>query len=75
MLRRDVFRFDPFGWSGGTQKQYDEFSKTIKWDCTGSVEYQGTLKDDASIKAENSGRIVFVVVNIISGCHWTPNAK
>ncbi len=46
VLNRKAFRFGSYGWSGGAQKQYDEFIKSMKWDCSGSVEYQGAPTEE-----------------------------
>lgn len=46
VMNRKAFRFGSYGWSGGAQKQYDEFIKTMKWDCLGDVEYQGAPTDE-----------------------------
>ncbi len=46
VLNRKAFRFGSFGWSGGAQKQYEEFIKAMKWDCSGSVEYQGAPTEE-----------------------------
>lgn len=44
---RKVMRFGSYGWSGGAQKQFEPFIKTLGWDLVGVVEYQGypTQKD------------------------------
>lgn len=41
---RKAMRFGSYGWSGGAQKQYDQFIESLKWDCLGTVEYQGAPK-------------------------------
>lgn len=41
VMNRKVMRFGSYGWSGGANKQFEEFLKTMKWDCVGVVEYQG----------------------------------
>ncbi|MCH3907266.1 MAG: FprA family A-type flavoprotein [Sphaerochaeta sp.] len=38
---RKIMRFGSFGWSGGAQKQFDEFVTSMKLECCGTVEYQG----------------------------------
>lgn len=38
---RKAFRFGSYGWSGGAQKQFQEFTERLKWDCLGAVEFQG----------------------------------
>lgn len=59
---RKVLRFGSYGWSGGAQKQFDEFSKAMKWDCLGSIEYQGSPtevdKQNAYMKAKELARAV-----------------
>ena len=41
------FRFSSFGWSGGTQKEFDKLSERMKWDCIDPLEFKGapTNKD------------------------------
>ncbi len=41
VMNRKAFRFGSYGWSGGAQKQFDEFSEKMKWECLGSVEFHG----------------------------------
>jgi anaerobic nitric oxide reductase flavorubredoxin len=42
---KKVFRYGSFGWSGGAQKQFDELTKNLKWECMEPVEFQGAPKD------------------------------
>ncbi len=44
VMNRKAFRFGSYGWSGGAQKQFDAFTQAMKWDCLGSVEFQGAPK-------------------------------
>ena len=48
---RKTLRFGSFGWSGGAQKQFDEFSSAMKLDCRGVVEYQGSPTEEDKQKA------------------------
>ncbi len=48
---RKTMRFGSFGWSGGAQKQFDEFSTSMKLDCRGNVEYQGSPTEEDKKKA------------------------
>ena len=48
---RKTLRFGSFGWSGGAQKQFDEFSTLMKLDCKGVIEYQGSPTDEDKKKA------------------------
>lgn len=48
---RKTLRFGSFGWSGGAQKQFDEFSTAMKLDCKGVIEYQGSPTDEDKKKA------------------------
>jgi len=41
VMNRKVFRFGSYGWSGGAQKQFEEFSSKLKWDSLDPVEFQG----------------------------------
>ncbi len=54
VLNRKAFRFGSYGWSGGAQKQFDEFNKSLKWDCSEMVEYQGAPTDDDRKRAYDS---------------------
>jgi flavorubredoxin len=38
---RLAFRFGSYGWSGGAQKQLDEFTGAMKWDCMEPLEFAG----------------------------------
>ncbi|AEC03054.1 FprA family A-type flavoprotein [Parasphaerochaeta coccoides] len=49
--KRKVMRFGSFGWSGGAQKQFDQFVETLKWDCVGTVEFQGAPTEEDQKKA------------------------
>ena len=53
---KKVFRFGSFGWSGGAQKQFDEMTKNLKWDCLGAVEFQGKPKDEHKKLAFERGK-------------------
>ncbi|MGE4583098.1 MAG: FprA family A-type flavoprotein [Sphaerochaeta sp.] len=48
---RKVIRFGSFGWSGGAQKQFDEFTTSMKLDCKGVIEYQGSPTEEDKKKA------------------------
>ncbi|MGH0053549.1 MAG: FprA family A-type flavoprotein [Sphaerochaetaceae bacterium] len=48
---RKALRFGSFGWSGGAQKQFDEFSSAMKLDVRGVVEYQGSPSEEDKQKA------------------------
>ena len=48
---RKTLRFGSFGWSGGAQKQFDEFSTAMKLDCKGNIEYKGAPNQDDKDKA------------------------
>ncbi|MFA6844964.1 MAG: FprA family A-type flavoprotein [Sphaerochaetaceae bacterium] len=48
---RKVMRFGSFGWSGGAQKQFDEFVTSMKLENIGAVEYQGYPTDADKKKA------------------------
>ncbi len=48
---RKVMRFGSFGWSGGAQKQFEPFLESLKWDCVGTVEFQGAPTEEHKKKA------------------------
>ncbi len=48
---RKVMRVGSFGWSGGAQKQFDPIVSSLKWDCLGTVEYQGSPTKEYEEKA------------------------
>ncbi len=62
VYNRKAFRFGSYGWSGGAQKQFDEFSKNMKWDCLGSVEFHGAPsredREQAYSRAQELARLV-----------------
>ncbi|MDX9982862.1 FprA family A-type flavoprotein [Sphaerochaeta sp.] len=51
VVGRKTLRFGSFGWSGGAQKQFDEFSTAMKLDCKGVIEYQGSPTEEDKKKA------------------------
>ncbi len=48
---RKIFRFGSFGWSGGAQKQFQELTADLKWDCLEPVEWQGRADDETTAQA------------------------
>lgn len=62
VYNRKAMRFGSYGWSGGAQKQYDEFSKSLKWDCIGTVEYQGAPTEVARAAGFQMARELAVAV-------------
>jgi flavorubredoxin len=56
VMKRKAFRFGSYGWSGGAQKQFDEFTDAMKWECLGAVEFQGTPKKADHEKAYESAK-------------------
>lgn len=62
VMKRKAFRFGSYGWSGGAQKQFDEFTAAMKWDCLGAVEFQGAPRkkhhEEAYEKARELARKV-----------------
>ena len=59
---RRIFRFGSFGWSGGAQKQFQQLTEGLKWECLEPVEWQGAADDqniaDAVSRAAELARIV-----------------
>jgi len=55
---RKVMRFGSFGWSGGAQKQFDPVVNTLKWDCLGTVEYQGAPSDADKAQAREIAKLL-----------------
>lgn len=51
VVGRKTLRFGSFGWSGGAQKQFDEFSTAMKLDSKGVIEYQGSPTEEDKKKA------------------------
>lgn len=48
---RKIFRFGSFGWSGGAQKQFQQLTEGLKWECVEPVEWQGSADDEVVAKA------------------------
>ena len=48
---RKIFRFGSYGWSGGAQKQFQELTDGLKWDCIEAVEWQGGADEETIAKA------------------------
>lgn len=62
VMNRKVMRFGSYGWSGGANKQFEEFLKTMKWDCVGVVEYQGAPeKEDKKQAFETAAELARAV--------------
>jgi flavorubredoxin len=38
---KKVFRFGSYGWSGGAQREIERFMTDLKWELTGSLEFNG----------------------------------
>ncbi len=60
---RKTLRFGSYGWSGGAQKQYDEFVTAMKLECVAeAIEFQGSPtqedKDKAFARAKELARII-----------------
>ncbi len=53
---RKVMRFGSYGWSGGAHKQFEEVTNSLKWDCVGTVEYQGAPDEADREAAYNTAR-------------------
>jgi flavorubredoxin len=53
---RKVMRFGSFGWSGGAQKQFDQYVQTMKLESIGDVEYQGAPTEEDKRKAYEMAR-------------------
>ncbi|MGM0431765.1 MAG: FprA family A-type flavoprotein [Spirochaetota bacterium] len=53
---RKVMRFGSYGWSGGAKKQFDQFIETMKWECIGSIEYQGAPNEEQKQQAYNTAK-------------------
>ncbi|MDC7244768.1 MAG: FprA family A-type flavoprotein [Sphaerochaetaceae bacterium] len=54
--RRKVMRIGSYGWSGGAQKQFDPIVASLKWECLGTVEYQGAPFEEDEHKAVETAR-------------------
>ncbi|MDC7124646.1 MAG: FprA family A-type flavoprotein [Spirochaetales bacterium] len=53
---RKVFRFGSYGWSGGAQKQFQEMTEGLKWECIEPVEWQGRADEETVEKAINQAK-------------------
>jgi flavorubredoxin len=56
VMNRKVMRFGSYGWSGGAKKQFDQFLEVMKWDCIGTVEYQGAPSEEDKARAYETAR-------------------
>ena len=65
---RKAMRFGSYGWSGGANKQYDELTSLMKWDCLGVVEFQGApTEEDKATAFEMARGVARSVMEWISG--------
>lgn len=60
--KRKVVRMGSFGWSGGAQKQFDPFIESLKWECLGTIEYQGAPKDEDVEKVKEAAKALAAAV-------------
>ncbi len=51
VMNRKIFRFGSFGWSGGAQKQFQELTVNLKWECIEPVEWQGAADEETIARA------------------------
>ena len=49
---KKVLRIGSYGWVGGAQRHFEEYSKNLKWDCIGPLEYQGAPTEEDLKKGE-----------------------
>jgi len=56
VMNRRAFRFGSYGWSGGAQKQFDEFTASMKWKCQDPVEFQGAQSKEDRDRAFSQAR-------------------
>ncbi|MDK2859558.1 MAG: hypothetical protein PWP25_744 [Sphaerochaeta sp.] len=60
---RKTLRFGSFGWSGGAEKQFDEFVTAMKLDYRGVVEYQGSPSEEDKQKAYDLAKALAKDIN------------
>ena len=53
---KKVLRAGAFGWSGGAQKEFNEITENLDWDCLPPVEWQGSPTEDDYKKAYESAK-------------------
>ncbi|MDC7226094.1 MAG: FprA family A-type flavoprotein [Spirochaetales bacterium] len=55
---RKIFRFGSFGWSGGAQKQFQEMTEGLKWECIEPVEWQGSADEETVARAVEQAKML-----------------
>jgi len=59
---RTSFRFGSYGWSGGAQKQLEEFASSMKWNCMEALEFAGAPDaDDLSLGRKRGAELARAV--------------
>jgi anaerobic nitric oxide reductase flavorubredoxin len=53
---KKVLRFGSYGWSGGAQKEFDELTKSLKWEFAEPIEWEGRPDDEVKKKAYEAGK-------------------
>jgi anaerobic nitric oxide reductase flavorubredoxin len=53
---KKVLRFGSYGWSGGAQKEFDELTKSLKWEFAEPIEWEGRPDDETKKKAYEAGK-------------------
>lgn len=50
---KKVFRFGSYGWSGGAQKEIEQFMAKMKWELVNTLEFNGRPSDDELTQGAN----------------------
>jgi anaerobic nitric oxide reductase flavorubredoxin len=58
VYNRLSFRFGSYGWSGGAQKQLDEFTGSMKWECIDPVEFAGAPRMEEIERGRKQGALL-----------------
>jgi anaerobic nitric oxide reductase flavorubredoxin len=62
---KKVLRFGSFGWSGGAQKEFDEKTKNMKWECIEPVEFRGAPTNEDMATGFNQGKKLAQMIKTI----------
>ena len=53
---KKVARFGSYGWSGGAQREFEQYVEKLKWQLTDTYEFQGGVTREALAKGEEFGK-------------------
>lgn len=59
---KKVFRFGSYAWTGGAQRDFDNKTEKMKWECIEPLEWEGTATEEELKKAYEQGKKLAIEV-------------